>query len=92
MPKCKELQPTSLGIDNHIEFVPDRPFQDYRYAIDSTALRSLGWKERVPFEEAVRDVVQHHVQQRVQQRVQHHVQHHVQQRVQQHQSPLIFAS
>jgi UDP-glucose 4,6-dehydratase len=32
-------------IANHIVFVPDRPFNDFRYAIDSTCLRALGWKE-----------------------------------------------
>lgn len=32
-------------IANHIVFVPDRPFNDFRYAIDSTCLRQLGWKE-----------------------------------------------
>jgi dTDP-glucose 4,6-dehydratase/UDP-glucose 4,6-dehydratase len=32
-------------IANHIVFVPDRPFNDFRYAIDSTLLRALGWSE-----------------------------------------------
>jgi len=32
-------------IANHIVYVPDRPFNDFRYAIDSTCLRALGWKE-----------------------------------------------
>jgi dTDP-glucose 4,6-dehydratase len=30
---------------NHITFVEDRPFNDFRYSIDSTYLRELGWKE-----------------------------------------------
>jgi UDP-glucose 4,6-dehydratase len=36
-------------LEDWIEFVPDRPFNDYRYAINSEKLRSLGWKENCPF-------------------------------------------
>lgn len=32
-------------IANHVTYVPDRPFNDFRYAIDSSLLRSLGWTE-----------------------------------------------
>jgi dTDP-glucose 4,6-dehydratase len=44
-------------LEDYIEFVPDRAFQDYRYYIDTTELRKLGWKERVTFTDAIRDVV-----------------------------------
>lgn len=40
-----------------IEYVPDRAFQDYRYSIDSSALRDLGWCEQVSFEDAVKEVI-----------------------------------
>ncbi len=30
---------------NYIEYIEDRPFNDYRYAINSDKLRLLGWKE-----------------------------------------------
>lgn len=33
-----------------IELVDDRPFNDCRYAIDSTKLHRLGWKPLVSFE------------------------------------------
>jgi len=33
-------------VENHITFVADRPFNDFRYAIDSSLLRSLGWSEQ----------------------------------------------
>ena len=36
---------TDKEVANHVTFVADRPFNDFRYAIDSTLLRSLGWTE-----------------------------------------------
>ena len=32
-------------LENHIEFVEDRPFNDFRYSVDTTLLKSLGWEE-----------------------------------------------
>lgn len=32
-------------LENHIVFVEDRPFNDFRYSVDSTQLRELGWRE-----------------------------------------------
>ncbi len=45
-----------------IQPVKDRPGHDRRYAISSRKLRALGWKERFPFEEALRDTVQWYCQ------------------------------
>jgi dTDP-glucose 4,6-dehydratase len=40
------------------QFVPDRPFNDRRYAIDSTKLRSLGWKEQpISFVERLKTLI-----------------------------------
>jgi UDP-glucose 4,6-dehydratase len=36
-------------LEDWVEYVEDRPFNDFRYAIDSTKLRELGWKEVVVF-------------------------------------------
>ena len=42
----KHMMPNNDNdIDNHITYVPDRPFNDFRYAIDSSRLRELGWSE-----------------------------------------------
>lgn len=35
-----------LGSERTIEFVADRPFNDTRYAIDSSKIHSLGWSRR----------------------------------------------
>jgi UDP-glucose 4,6-dehydratase len=34
----------------HIVYVPDRPFNDLGYPLDSTRLMALGWREEVPWE------------------------------------------
>lgn len=33
-------------LENHITFVEDRPFNDFRYSVDRTRLLSLGWEEK----------------------------------------------
>ena len=37
--------------------VNDRPHNDKRYAVDSSALQELGWSEQVPFEDAIQRTV-----------------------------------
>ena len=36
-----------------LTFVEDRLGHDWRYALDSSATRSLGWESKVPFEEGI---------------------------------------
>ena len=38
--------------------VGDRPHNDKRYAVDSSALQGLGWSEQVPFDIAIRKTVE----------------------------------
>jgi dTDP-glucose 4,6-dehydratase len=38
---------------NWIEFVEDRVFNDFRYSVDSTKLRALGWEETVRFNQGL---------------------------------------
>lgn len=45
------------NIEDWIEFVPDRAFQDYRYSVDTTALRNLGWKPKVDFDQAIQSLL-----------------------------------
>lgn len=40
-----------------VDFVPNRPRHDMRYAIDSTRLESLGWAPRVRFDESLRRIL-----------------------------------
>jgi len=47
---------------NHVIYVADRPFNDFRYAIDSALLRSLGWTEEfTDFEKNVRSLISEHL-------------------------------
>ena len=42
-------------LERHIEYVEDRPFNDFRYSVDSSHLRALGWREEyTDFEANVR--------------------------------------
>ena len=42
--------------DDWVYYVEDRQFQDYRYSIDSSKLRKLGWKDEMNFKDALTDV------------------------------------
>lgn len=49
----------TLGKDGSmIEYVPDRPGHDWRYSLDSSKLRAMGWKPEFDFETALRATVQ----------------------------------
>ena len=43
--------------EDWIEYIADRPFNDQRYYISNRKLKALGWKQTVPFEEGLKDVV-----------------------------------
>jgi dTDP-glucose 4,6-dehydratase len=48
----------SLGKDEtYIEYVPDRLGHDFRYAIDDSKLKSLGWNPNVNFDEGLKKVI-----------------------------------
>lgn len=47
------------NVDDWIEYVPDRPYNDMRYYISNAKLRALGWKpKRLDFEEGVQELVE----------------------------------
>ena len=45
-----------------IEFVTDRPGHDWRYSLDSSKLRAMGWKPQTSFETALKETVNWYVQ------------------------------
>ena len=49
----------AFGLDESwIEYVPDRPGHDLRYAVDSSKIRRLGWEPQHPFEERLMDTIE----------------------------------
>ncbi len=40
-----------------IQFVPDRPGHDFRYSVDCTKIRKLGWRPRVSFTDGIASTV-----------------------------------
>jgi dTDP-glucose 4,6-dehydratase len=40
-------------MDQHIEFVQDRAFNDKRYAVDCSKLERLGWRPKTPFDKGL---------------------------------------
>jgi len=45
-----------------VQFVPDRPGHDVRYALDASKLMGMGWRPSHTFEEALRLTVAHYVE------------------------------
>jgi dTDP-glucose 4,6-dehydratase len=43
--------------ETFIDFVPDRPGHDRRYALDSSKIRALGWKPAHSIEERLEDTI-----------------------------------
>lgn len=48
--------------ESMIEYVTDRPGHDFRYSLDCSKLRSLGWKPGYSFEEGLQDTVTWYMQ------------------------------
>ena len=45
-----------------IKFVKDRPGHDFRYSLDTTKIRELGWKPKVKFEEGIKETVRWYIE------------------------------
>ncbi|GAB5030007.1 dtdp-glucose-dehydratase [Nannochloropsis oceanica] len=45
----------------YLTFVEDRPFNDLRYSINSEALRRLGWREEVSWEDGLAETIQWYI-------------------------------
>jgi len=44
-----------------IKFVKDRPGHDFRYSLDTTKIRELGWKPKVRFEDGIKKTINWYV-------------------------------
>ena len=41
----------------HIQWVQDRPFNDARYAVDTSELEALGWKQEISFDDGLQETI-----------------------------------
>lgn len=57
--KVLGLMRPSDSVKDWVEFVPDRAFQDYRYSVDTSMLRSIGWSPHISFDDAILNVIEH---------------------------------
>jgi len=55
---CDDDAGTQDWKEKWIDWVPDRKFNDVRYSVNSDKLQSLGWRQRVTFEEGFERTVQ----------------------------------
>ena len=46
------------NLDNWIEYIDDRPFNDYRYSVNPEKLKLLGWRESENFDEKLYELIQ----------------------------------
>lgn len=53
------LKPDS-DINEWIEFVDDRNYNDFRYSINSSKLQEIGWEEEVNFDDGIRETIEHY--------------------------------
>ena len=44
-------------LEDWVEYVQDRAFQDHRYWIDDKVLKALGWSQTISFEESIQRVI-----------------------------------
>jgi dTDP-D-glucose 4,6-dehydratase len=42
----------------YAEFIEDRLFNDFRYCINNNKLKELGWKEKKPFNEGLKETIE----------------------------------
>ena len=55
--KIWELLKKEGDVEEHIEYVRDREFNDFRYAIDGSKLEALGWKAETTFDEGIKKTI-----------------------------------
>jgi UDP-glucose 4,6-dehydratase len=56
--KIVNIMKPNANIDELIEYVPDRLYQDYRYSIDSSKLIKLGWNAEISFDESINNLIE----------------------------------
>lgn len=55
-----EIMKPGTEVASWLDFVEDRLFNDFRYAIDASQLKGLGWEEKVSFQEGLVETVSYY--------------------------------
>lgn len=53
----KKIKGEQVLIENWIEYIEDRPFNDKRYYISNTKLKKMGWEIKIQFEEGIDKII-----------------------------------
>lgn len=56
--KLFEIISPECRFDDCVEYVEDRPFNDFRYSVNTQKLDELGWKPMISFEKGLADTVE----------------------------------
>jgi dTDP-glucose 4,6-dehydratase len=56
--RLHKLVSQDTDLDKHVRYVEDRPFNDFRYCIDSNNLHGLGWKPETDFETGLQQTIE----------------------------------
>ena len=46
-----------VNLEEHLEFIPDRPYNDKRYYISNDKLKALGWTQLIDFENGLKKLI-----------------------------------
>jgi len=53
----RKMKGFDVDINDWIEYIPDRPFNDNRYYISNEKLKSLGWKVKINFQTGIDELL-----------------------------------
>lgn len=53
----KKMKGDSVDINNWIEYIEDRPFNDFRYFISNQKIKELGWNITIKFEDGINELL-----------------------------------
>ena len=56
--RLHKLLSLDTDLEEHVQYVEDRPFNDFRYCIDSNNLHELGWKPETNFEIGLQQTIE----------------------------------
>jgi dTDP-glucose 4,6-dehydratase len=56
----KQLYPDENNIEKYLLFVKDRYYNDFRYSIDTTKIKNLGWSPKIEFSNGIKQTIDYY--------------------------------